>query len=83
MLIITGWKLIGIGLFAAFMCFVLFLVGCVRIVYWPGCEENRDIPILPQLFWAFGISAVVLLVAGGIMNALRKPELPTDSESSR
>ena len=80
--IITGWKLIGIGLFAAFISFDLFLASCERIVYWPGCEQNRDIPVLPQLILPLVFSALVLLAAGGIMNALRKPEFPSDSEST-
>lgn len=81
--IITGWKLIGIGLLAAFISLVFYLASCERIVYWPGCEEYRDIPVLPQLILPLVFSAVLLWIVGGIMNAVRKPEFPSDSENIR
>lgn len=77
---ITGWKIIGVGLFAITISFASYLASCARIVYWPGCEEMRDIPILPQLSLPIGFAGIVLLVIGGIMQALKKPEFPSDNE---
>jgi hypothetical protein len=80
---ITGWKIIGIGLVAIMVGFILYLASCERIVYWPGCEEYRDIPVVPQLSLPIGFSGLALLVIGGIMNALRKPDLPTENEQDK
>jgi len=75
----TGQKVAGIGIFAMAISFIFYLAGCSRIVYWPGCAEYRNIPVIPWLILPFLFSGGALFLIGMIIHYLRKPDLSSES----